>query len=97
VKHKAKRRALVILDSDHQADHVYAELLAYSPLVQPGDYLIIEDSSIDGDPTLPEFGPGPKEAVERFLSQNDDFVIDERCERSMLTLHPRGYLRRKST
>jgi cephalosporin hydroxylase len=96
VKHQATGRALVILDDDHRADHVYAELITYSPLVQPGDYLIVEDTNINGHPTLPEFGPGPMEAVDRFLSQNDDFVIDERCERFMLTLHPRGYLRRKS-
>lgn len=96
VKHKAKGRALVILDSDHHADHVYAELITYSPLVQPGDYLIVEDTNVNGHPTFPEFGPGPMEAVDRFLTQNADFVIDERCERFMLTLHPRGYLRRKS-
>ncbi len=96
VKNKAKGRALVILDSDHRADHVYAELITYSPLIQPGDYLIVEDTNVNGHPALPEFGPGPMEAVDRFLSQTDDFVIDERCERFMLTLNPRGYLRRKS-
>src|SRR6266446_2744961 len=37
-------RVMVILDSDHHASHVYEELIAYSPLVQPDDYLIVEDT-----------------------------------------------------
>jgi cephalosporin hydroxylase len=88
------QRAMVVLDSDHSAGHVYAEMIAYSPLVHPGDYLIVEDTNVNGHPTFAEFGPGPMEAVEKFLSENDDFVIDERCERFLMTLYPRGYLRR---
>jgi hypothetical protein len=34
------------------------------------------------------------EAVEKFLSENDEFVVDERCERFLMTQNPRGYLRR---
>lgn len=87
-------RALVVLDSDHHAAHVHAELTAYSPLVHPDDYLIVEDTNVNGHPVFPDFGPGPMEAVDRFLSTSDAFVIDPRCERFLLTLHPRGYLRR---
>jgi len=88
-------RAMVILDSDHRSPFVYEEIMAYNPLVQFGDYLIVEDTNINGHPTLPEFGPGPMEAVDRFISESDEFVIDERCERFLMTLNPRGYLRRK--
>ena len=88
------RRALVILDSHHGADHVYQELIGYNSLVQPGDYLIVEDTNINGHPVYPEYGPGPTEALDRFLSQNDEFVIDRRCERFLLTMQPKGYLRR---
>jgi cephalosporin hydroxylase len=35
------------------------------------------------------------EAVERFLSENDDVAPDRRCERFMTTLNPKGYLRRE--
>ena len=37
------------------------------------------------------------EAVDRFLAQNDEFSIDDRCERFLMTLQPHGYLRRKET
>ena len=88
------QRVLVILDSHHGADHVYQELLAYNPLVQTGDYLIVEDTNINGHPVYPEYGPGPMEALDRFLADNDEFVIDRRCERFLLTMNPKGYLRR---
>ena len=88
------QRAMVVLDSNHHADHVYQELLAYSPLVPQGNYLIVEDTNVNGHPAYPEFGPGPMEAVGKFLSERDDFVIDQRCERFLMTLNPRGYLRR---
>jgi cephalosporin hydroxylase len=88
------KRAMVILDSDHQAEHVYEEIVAYNPLVQVGDYLIVEDTNVNGHPAFPEFGPGPMEAVDKFLSENDEFAIDARCERFLLTTNPRGYLRR---
>ena len=90
----AGRRAMVILDSDHKADHVLAEIKAYASLVQIGDHLIVEDTNVNGHPADPEYGPGPMEAVERFLAGNDEFAIDPHCERFMMTLNPRGYLRR---
>lgn len=85
---------LVILDSDHSRDHVLNELRLYSPLVTPGSYLIVEDTVLNGHPVWPDFGPGPMEAVDIFLSENDDFVIDTNREKFYLTWNPRGYLKR---
>jgi cephalosporin hydroxylase len=85
---------MVMLDSDHHAAHVYEEMVAYSPLVQAGDYLIVEDTNVNGHPAWPDFGPGPMEAVDRFLAANDEFAIDRRCERFLLTICPSGFLRR---
>lgn len=93
----AGRRAMVILDSDHSANHVYAEMLAYGPLVHVGDYMVVEDTNVNGHPAWPGFGPGPMEALDRFLSERSDFEVDARCERFLMTLSPRGYLRRRAS
>jgi cephalosporin hydroxylase len=90
-------RAMVVLDSDHRSEHVYNEIIAYNSLVRIGDYLIVEDTNVNGHPTFQEYGPGPMEAVDKFLSENGEFVVDSRCERFLMTLNPRGYLRRKTS
>jgi cephalosporin hydroxylase len=88
---------MVILDSDHRADHVLAELHAYAPLVSEGHYLIVEDTNVNGHPVYPEHGPGPTEALQAFLAEpaGADFEVDRECERFFLTMHPGGYLRRR--
>jgi cephalosporin hydroxylase len=93
-KRVAGRPALVILDSDHTRDHVLDELAAYNALVPIGGYLIVEDSNIHGHPVGWQYGPGPTEAIREFLRTRDDFVIDRRCERHLVTFNPGGYLRR---
>jgi cephalosporin hydroxylase len=85
---------LVLLDSDHAAAHVIAELHAYAPLVTIGSYLIVEDTNVNGHPVYPEHGPGPAEAVEEFLANDDHFEVDRNRERLMLTFNPGGYLHR---
>jgi cephalosporin hydroxylase len=87
-------RTMVVLDSDHSAAHVFREIMSYSPLIGVDDYLVVEDTNVNGHPTYPDFGPGPMEAVKRFLSETDEFVVDERCERFLMTLNPKGYLKR---
>ena len=67
-------RAMVILNSDHRAGHVYDELMVYSPLVQLGDYLIVEDTNLNGHPVYADFGPGPMEAVVKFLAEHELFL-----------------------
>jgi cephalosporin hydroxylase len=74
---------------------VIEELRAYGPLVTPGEYLIVEDTNINGHPVAPQFGPGPMEAVDEFLAANDDFYIDDEREKFFMTFNPRGFLRRK--
>jgi cephalosporin hydroxylase len=90
----AGRPAMVLLDSDHSRDHVLGELAAYSPLVPIGGYIVVEDSNIHGHPVGWQYGPGPTEAIREFLRTRDDFVVDRRCERHLVTFNPGGYLRR---
>lgn len=90
----AGKRTMLILDSLHTAEHVGAELRLYADLVSVDCYLIVEDMNVNGHPVLPDYGPGPTEAVEAFLASDQRFVADRDRERFMLTLNPGGYLRR---
>lgn len=90
----AGETVMVILDSDHSERHVYDELSAYADVVTPGSYLVVEDTNVNGHPAHPNHGPGPMEAVRRFVAERDDFVVDPSMHRLLLTLNPEGYLRR---
>jgi cephalosporin hydroxylase len=85
---------LVVLDSDHSKAHVAGELALYAPYVSVGSYLIVEDTNVNGRPVLPDFGPGPAEAVADFLAASRAFVADTAREKSLLTFNPGGYLKR---
>jgi cephalosporin hydroxylase len=87
-------RVMVVLDSDHSYAHVAAEIAAYSSLVTPGCYLVVEDTNVNGNPILPDWGPGPMEAVDEFLDDTQSFVRDPAREKFMMTFSPGGYLRR---
>jgi len=85
---------MVILDSDHSKDHVLTELKIYNEFVTRGSYLIVEDTNINGHPVYPDYGPGPMEAVEEFLKENKNFIVDKEKEKFYLTFNPKGYLKK---
>ena len=72
---RGEKSILIILDSDHSMAHVRQEMELYAPLVTSGSYLIVEDTNINGNPVLPESGPGPNEAIADYLNTHPDFTI----------------------
>ena len=95
----AERRApmFVILDSDHRKAHVLRELHGYVPLMRPGDYLVVEDSCVNGHPVRPDFGPGPMEAIDEFLDLSPGLLVPDEGRETKFgcTFAPRGYFRKK--
>lgn len=91
---KNKDIVIVILDSDHQKEHVLSELNVYSRFVRKGGYIIVEDTNINGHPVASDFGPGPMEAVGEFCRESGDFAVDRTRHKFYLTFNPNGYLRR---
>ncbi len=94
VRELAGTRPLLLLDSNHTAEHVERELDLYADLVPSGGYLIVNDTNINGHPVLVGKGAGPYEAVESFLERRPDFESDRWREKHMLTQSPNGFLRR---
>lgn len=93
---KGHERVMVILDSDHSQAHVSAELECYAGLVSIGQFLVVEDTNINGNPVTREWmgGPGPMPAVEAWLPAHPEFEPDKLAERFMMTFYPNGWLRR---
>ncbi|MDA8135387.1 MAG: CmcI family methyltransferase [Desulfobacteraceae bacterium] len=89
----------VILDSLHTQAHVLAEMESYGPLLTKGNYMIVEDSNLNGHPLPPEWHTqtmregGPFEAVQEYMKKYSDFQIDKDMEnRFLFSYAPSGYL-----
>ena len=91
-----KSNVIVFLDSDHRCEHVLQELEVYSKFVSKGSYIVVEDSNLNGHPVYSGFGqgPGPTEAIEKFMKSNKEFKIDKSKEKFHLTFNPNGYLKK---
>ena len=84
---------MVILDSDHRKEHVLKELDIYSKLVTKDNYLIVEDTNLNGNPITENFvGEGPMDALREFDISKSGFMVDTLREKHILTMNPRGYL-----
>lgn len=108
VKSLIKRTDVVmlILDSNHERDHVAAELEAYADLVTPGSYILSQDGVMKLVAGMPRSGPdwddnNPITAVEAFLAKRPEFVLekaprpfDESDDTPDCSHHPVGWLRR---
>lgn len=73
---------MVILDSNHSRAHVLAELRAYAQFVAIDSYIVVCDGimqDIVGAPrtNLEWITDNPQSAVKDFLTERDDFVLEE--------------------
>jgi len=92
-------KVLVCLDSDHTKNHVLKELELYQELVSTGSYMVVFDTNTS---KLAELGAcdkkyinnSPKEAIDDFLRQTNDFEIDKHYNKLYISYSPNGYLRR---
>ena len=92
-----RRPRMVMLDSNHHQDHVFAELEAYHYLVGPGSYLICEDTNIDNPvenvaKNLHDLGPAV--GLAKWLPDHPEFIPDVGRERFGVTFNPGAWLRR---
>ena len=96
------KKIIVCLDSNHTHDHVMNELRLYSPFVSLGSYIVVFDTIVED---LPEgyfsqkrpwgIANNPKTAVQQFLKENDNFIVDHQIDNKLLiSVAPQGYLKR---
>lgn len=89
---------LVVLDSDHRKTHVLNEMIILRNVMQKGDYMVVEDGNVNGNPVLPGWGDGPMEAIleyERLFPL--DYIHDRPREIKFgFTFAPNGFLVRTS-
>lgn len=97
LRHEFPGPVFAILDSDHRAEHVLGEMKLLRNVLRRGDYLIVEDSNINGRPVLRGWGDGPAEAIAAYLEEYpDDYRYDdERADKFLLSFAPGGYLIRR--
>ena len=90
---EANGPVLVILDSDPPEEHVAKELELYAPLTTVGSYCLVQDGIIDE--LFMACVRSSRGAGAKYLAHHPEFEIDhERCERFLITHHPKGWLKR---
>lgn len=98
---KDYQKILVILDSCHTHDHVFAELQAYAPLVSENSYLVVFDTVVEELPSSfnqdrPwDVGNNPMTALNSFLVDHPEFILDtDFNDKLLLTCAPKGWLKK---
>lgn len=95
-----KAKVIVILDSNHEREHVLKEMELYSSLVSKNSYLVVCDTITSQFVGLrhskKDFTTNnPMEAVNIFMKKYPKkFVIDNAREKLYITYFPKGFLKR---
>jgi len=89
--------AFFILDSDHSKAHVLSELLSIRDVLQENDYVVVEDSNVNGHPVARNWGEGPFEALEDYFRRfPNDYIRDTAREHKFaFTFATNGFLKFK--
>lgn len=88
-----EEKVLIIEDSSHTLENTLNVLRTFSSLIKPEGYFVVEDGicahGLEIGPT-----PGPYEAIEQFLKENNNFESDRNREKFVLTWNPKGFLKK---
>jgi cephalosporin hydroxylase len=91
---KPASKVLVILDSNHELDHVRKELEVYAPLVTVNSYLVVNDTYLEQHLGSSAGQGGAAQATREFLAKNKDFEVDRSRNKFVVTCMPDGVLKR---
>ena len=82
---------MVSLDSNHDRGHVYKELVAYSPMVTQGQYLVCEDTYRRGR----RLRRGPGDAIKKFLAEDSSFKMEHLDDQFYYGVTREGWLKKQ--
>ncbi len=91
------KRIIVIDDSSHTYENTLSALNKFAPIVTTNSYFIVEDGIIDELGIEKDFGGGPLRAIEEFLADNSNFIVDRKWTDFFgrnATFNVNGYLKR---
>ncbi len=96
---EAGKKVCIMLDSNHSKDHVLKEMQLYAKYVSKDCYLIVQDGAQAWVSDIPRGkaewkDDNPLAAIEAFMKENDEFVIEHKYTRLGITQSPSGHLRK---
>ena len=92
-------KVIVCLDSNHTKNHVLKELQLYHGFVNLGSYIVVFDtitsklSKVSSSEKI-YLDNSPKEAIEEFLKEHNNFELDKSYNKLYVSSSQDGYLRR---
>ncbi len=92
-------KVIVCLDSNHTKNHVLKELQLYHEFVNPESYIVVFDtitsklSKVSNSEKM-YLNNSPKEAIEEFLKEHNNFELDKSYNKLYVSSSQDGYLRR---